>query len=198
MKTACRVLLFFFLALWTAALLCGQGITGDLSVSVTDPNGASVANATLLLRNVQENTTIPGHTDDAGAHVFNELKPGLYSLEIKADGFQSTRLNDITIQLAQRAAVGVKLTLGQITETVNVSAAAETLLNSESATQGQVLQAQTIESLPLNGRNFIQLAQLSAGVTRSGRGTRRRQPGRGEATRRFRSRVYARAIRVSW
>lgn len=170
MKTACRVLLFFFLALWTAALLCGQGITGDLSVSVTDPNGASVANATLLLRNVQENTTIPGHTDDAGAHVFNELKPGLYSLEIKADGFQSTRLNDITIQLAQRAAVGVKLTLGQITETVNVSAAAETLLNSESATQGQVLQAQTIESLPLNGRNFIQLAQLSAGVTPIGSG----------------------------
>jgi Carboxypeptidase regulatory-like domain/TonB dependent receptor/TonB-dependent Receptor Plug Domain len=156
--------------LWSAIFVMAQGITGDLSVTVSDPNGASVTNATLTLKNVQENTTITGYTNAAGNYIFGELKPGSYSLEIKAQGFQPQHLNDITIQLAQRAAVGVKLTLGTVTETVNVSAAAATLLNAESATEGQVLQQQTIASLPLNGRNFIQLAQLSSGVTPIGTG----------------------------
>ena len=170
MKTKYRFLYFCVAMLWSAGLTCAQSITGDLAVNVADPNGASVAGAALTLRNTQENTTLSGRTDAAGGYIFGQLRPGAYSLEIKAAGFQPQRLNEITIQLAQRAAVGVKLTLGTVSETVEVSAAAETLLNAESATEGQVLQAQTIQDLPLNGRNFIQLAQLSTGVTPVGTG----------------------------
>ncbi len=64
----------------------------------------------------------------------------------------------------------VKLTLGTVSQTVEVSASAATLLNTESATEGQVLQEHTIEDLPLNGRNFIQLAQLTSGATPIGSG----------------------------
>ncbi len=171
MKTKYRFLYAGLALLCGAALVTSQGLTGDLSVTVTDPNGASVANATLTLKNVQENTTTAtAQTNGGGSYIFNELKPGSYALEIKAAGFQPQRLTDITIQLAQRAAVGVKLTLGTVSETVDVSAAAETLLNAESATEGQVLQQQTIENLPLNGRNFIQLAQLSSGAAPIGTG----------------------------
>jgi hypothetical protein len=170
MKTKYRFLFVCLLILGLSAGIYAQGITGDLSVNVSDPNGAVVPNATLTLKNVQENTTSAGRTDGSGNYVFGQLKPGSYSLDIKAEGFQPQRLNDITIQLAQRAAVGVRMTLGTVTETVDVSASAATLLNAESATEGQVMQQQTIENLPLNGRNFIQLAQLSAGVSPIGEG----------------------------
>jgi hypothetical protein len=171
MKTKCRFLSICLVILGLPAGIYAQGITGDLAVNVADPNGAAVPNATLTLKNILENTTNTGRTDGAGNYVFGQLKPGSYSLDIKAEGFQPQRLSDITIQLAQRAAVGVKMTLGTVTETVDVSASAATLLNAESATEGQVMQQQTIENLPLNGRNFIQLAQLSAGVTPVGTGT---------------------------
>ncbi len=170
MKTKCCFRLAIVGMLWGAVLGHGQSITGDLAINVADPNGASVANAALTLKNVQENTSIAGRTDGGGNYEFSQLKPGSYTLEIKAEGFQPQHLNDISIQLAQRAAIGVKLTLGTVSETVNVSAAAETLLNSESATTGQVITQQAIQDLPLNGRNFIQLAQLSAGVTPIGTG----------------------------
>jgi hypothetical protein len=170
MKMMCVCLIASFISICASPLL-GQGITGDLAVNVRDPNGAAVSGANLTLTNVQENTVLSGHTNELGAYVFSQLKPGLYALAITAQGFQPQRLSDITIQLAQRAAVDVNLTLGTVTETVDVSAAAETLLNAESATEGQVMQQQTIEDLPLNGRNFIQLAQLSAGVAPVGQGT---------------------------
>jgi hypothetical protein len=99
------------------------------------------------------------------------LKPGRFALEVSGPGFQKTNLTDIVITLGQRARVDVKLTVGTLTETVNVSAAAETLLNAESASVGQVITSAPIVELPLNGRNFIQLAQISEGAAPVGIGT---------------------------
>ncbi|MBV9265335.1 MAG: carboxypeptidase regulatory-like domain-containing protein, partial [Acidobacteriaceae bacterium] len=152
-------------------VLVAQGITGDLAIQVSDPNGAAVANAKLTLRNVQENTSMQAQTDQGGTYVFSELKPGVYELDISASGFETQHIRDINVQLAQRAAVNTNLTLGTVSQTIEVSAAADTLLNAESATEGQVMQEHTIESLPLNGRNFIQLAQLTAGAAPIGTGT---------------------------
>jgi hypothetical protein len=168
MKARCSFL--FLLALCCASAVFGQAITGDLSINVSDPNGAGVTQAHLTLTNVQENTTATAETNSFGGYEFPQLKPGVYSLDVNAKGFQPQHISDITVQLAQRAAVNVRLTLGTVSETVTVSAAADTLLNAESATAGQVLQQHTIETLPLNGRNFIQLAQLSAGTTPIGSG----------------------------
>src|SRR5579884_2027988 len=169
MRIAFR-LLSSVLFLTGSGYLAAQSITADLAVNVTDPNGAAVSGAKLVLKNTQENTVSTGQTGDLGTYVFTQMKPGAYSLTVSAQGFQDQQVNDITLQISQRASINVKLSLGTVTQTVEVSAAAATLLNAASATEGQVLQAQTIENLPLNGRNFIQLAQLSSGANPIGTG----------------------------
>jgi Carboxypeptidase regulatory-like domain/TonB dependent receptor len=153
-----------------AVLLNGQAITGDLTINVSDPNGAAVGAAKLELTSSSEGATLPGSTNDVGDFTFGQLKPGSYQLKVSAAGFQPQQVNDITIQLGQRARVAVQLTLGRLSESVTVSADAATLLNAESATQGQVIQSKPIEELPLNGRNFVQLAQLTTGATPLGAG----------------------------
>lgn len=169
MKTTSRYILIF------AGFLCGfygrsQSITGDLSVNVTDPNGGTVPGAALELTNTREGTTLAAKVNESGIYTFSQLKPGSYSLRVTAPGFQEQRVNEINIQLAQRTSIDVRLTVGQISQAIEVSASAETLLNTETATGGQVLQEHSIQNLPLNGRNFIQLAQLSAGATPIGSG----------------------------
>lgn len=146
-----------------AALLYGQAITGDLTINVIDPNGATVAAAKLELTNVGEGTTRPGSTNDVGTFSFGQLKPGSYRLKVSAPGFQEQQIDNITIQLGQRARIEARLTLGEVSQSVTVSADAATLLNAESSTQGQVMQSKPIAELPLNGRNFVQLAQLATG-----------------------------------
>lgn len=155
-------------AVWAALLLAlpatAQTVSGDLVVNVSDPSGAVVAGSILRLTQVETNITQESITDSLGNALYSQLKPGRYKLEIEAAGFQKMEVDDIRIQVGQRARVDVKLKVGQITETVTVSAASATLLNAESAALGQVIDQKPIVELPLSGRNFIQLAQLSAGA----------------------------------
>ena len=149
----------------------GQAITGDLVVNVTDPSGAVVAGAKLTLTEVLTNIKQELPTDALGNALFGNLKPGGYKLEVAASGFQPQALTDIRIQVGQRARVDVKVAVGQLTESVTVSAAGVTLLNSESAALGQVLEQKSIVNLPLSGRNFLQLATLTSGSVPIGIGT---------------------------
>ncbi|HZT28343.1 MAG TPA: TonB-dependent receptor [Bryobacteraceae bacterium] len=169
-KVAVVALSLFALPLCFRVALWGQSITGDLAVNVTDPSGASVSGAKLELIQVETNVKFEGQTDTLGNFLFSQLKPGPYRLEVAAAGFQKATLTDIVITLGQRALVNAKLTVGAITETVSVSAAAEAVLNAESASVGQVISDRSIVELPLNGRNFIQLAQISAGAAPIGIG----------------------------
>jgi len=121
-------------------------------------------------------------TDTLGNALFFQLKPGLYQLEVEASGFRKAEIGDIRIQVGQRARVDVKLQVGQISESVTVSAASATLLNAESAALGQVLDQRSIIDLPLSGRNFIQLAALSAGAIPLGIAPRRPPVGPDAAT----------------
>lgn len=147
-----------------------QSITGDLGVSVADPSGGAVAGATLSLVDVQTNVKLAAQTDSLGNYLFVQLRPGRYTLEVGASGFQRANLTDIVIAIGQRSHVDAKLTVGAVNEAVSVSASAESLLT-ESASVGQVIGSHSIVDLPLNGRNFIQLAQISAGAAPIGIGT---------------------------
>ena len=169
MKIRSRILLAFVFSI--AGNLYCQSITGDLLVNITDPSGGVISGAKLTLLQVETNARLEGATDGLGNYLFSQLKPGRFALEVSASGFQKTNLSDIVITLGQRARVDVKLTVGTLNETVNVSAATETLLNAESASVGQVISSAPIVELPLNGRNFIQLAQISAGAAPIGIGT---------------------------
>ena len=146
-----------------------QIISADLVVRVVDSSDLIVPGASLLLTEVDTGVTHEAVTDGQGMYLFGQLKPGLYGLKVGAGGFKDTIVNDIRIQVGQRARVDVKLRV-TVTETVTVSAAAATLINAESAAIGQVMDSKPIVELPLNGRNYIQLAQLSAGATPIGIG----------------------------
>ncbi|MGI8991495.1 MAG: TonB-dependent receptor domain-containing protein [Bryobacteraceae bacterium] len=161
---------FIIFAFTIAVTLYGQSITGDLVVNVTDPSGGVVAGAKLSLIQIETNVKSEGQSDSLGNVLFSQLKPGPYRLEVSAPGFQTANVTDIVITIGQRAHVDAKLTVGSVAEAVNVSAAAESLLNAESASVGQIINSQAIVELPLNGRNFIQLAQIASGAVPIGIG----------------------------
>jgi hypothetical protein len=166
-----NVLGYLLAALLGPALILAQSISGDLVVSVADPSSAAVSGAKLTLTEIETNIRQELTTDSFGNALFLQLKPGRYQLEVSTAGFQNKTVSDIRIQVGQRARVNVDMAVGQLTETVTVSAAAATLLNSESAAIGQVMEQQAIVNLPLSGRNFIQLATLTSGAVPIGIGT---------------------------
>jgi len=153
-----------------AALAYGQAITGALTVNVTDSTGGVIVGANLELLQEGTNTSFKGQTDSSGNHLFPQLSPGQYSLNVSAPGFQSKTIEGIQLVIGQRARVNAVLEVGQLAESVTVSATAETLLNAESAAAGQVIDEKPIVELPLNGRNFVQLAQLASGAAPLGIG----------------------------
>ncbi|HMC58877.1 MAG TPA: carboxypeptidase-like regulatory domain-containing protein, partial [Candidatus Solibacter sp.] len=130
-------LIFLLAALALAAGAIAQSITGDLVVNVTDSSGGAVSGAALNLVQVETNVKLSAVTDSLGNYLFVQLKPGRYTLEAGAPGFQRANLTDIAIAIGQRSHVDAKLTVGAVNEAVSVSAAAETLLT-ESASVGQV------------------------------------------------------------
>lgn len=148
-----------------------QSISGDLVVKVGDSSSAAVVGAKLVLTEVETKVRQESVTDTQGLALLLQLKPGLYQLDVTMSGFQPQTVKDIRIQVGQRARVDVEMQVGQLTESVTVSAAATTLLNKESAAIGQVLEHESIVNLPLSGRNFIQLATLTSGAVPIGIGT---------------------------
>lgn len=153
------------LALCLGVAAWAQSVTGDLVVTAFDPQNAVVPGAHLTLIAVDTGVRHEGTTDASGTYLFGQLKPGVYRLEARSQGFQMSQLVNIHIDVGQRAKVDVSLKIGDTATTVEVSAGAATLLNVESATVGQVIGEKTVGELPLNGRNFVQLAQLSTAVT---------------------------------
>lgn len=156
---------FVFLLSLTTLVSRGQSITGDLVVTALDSQNAVVPGANLRLTAVDTDLRYEGTTDANGSYLFGQLKPGAYRLTASAPGFQEARLVNIRIDLGQRAKVDVNFKIGNTATSIEVSAGAATLLNVENATIGQVIQERTLNELPLNGRNFVQLAQLSPAVT---------------------------------
>ena len=163
LRLARRICLLFV----TASAITGlqaQSITGDVVVTVTDPAGALVPNAQLSLTQVDTAQATTQQTDSHGIAVFPQLKIGTYRLAVTSAGFQKTQLDEISVVLGQRVSLNVQLKAGSVDTTVTVSAAGASLLNAESAAVGQAISKQAIRDLPLNGRNFIQLTQLTTGA----------------------------------
>jgi hypothetical protein len=135
---------------------------------VLDPSGAGVASAAVKLRNVNTGAAREVTASADGLYQFNLLPPGVYEVTAEAAGFRRFVDGEVRIQVAQPAVLPIELTLGNITETVEVTGTAS-LLNSESVSQGTVITQEKIVSLPLNGRQFIDLALLVPGTNLGGR-----------------------------
>ncbi len=139
---------------------------GAVTGLVQDPTGAVIANAHVTLINTETDLKLETQTDSSGNYVFSPIKIGHYKVTVTAPGFSTTTQENITVNIQERTAVNVELKTGAENTTVTVSTAPP-LLQTEEGSTGQVIEAQTINDTPLNGRNWIFIAQLTAGVAPS-------------------------------
>jgi hypothetical protein len=165
MKRILRLLAFFVLATSAFAQLDTGAIVGTLR----DPSGAALAAATVTLISQGTNAEWKVQTDDNGEYVSPPLRVGLYSVRAEAQGFKSQTKENVTLQVQDRLRVDFEMVIGSITENIVVSGQAAPI-QTETSSLGQVVNSQQITDLPLNGRDYIQLATLTTGVvsTRSG------------------------------
>lgn len=160
MRLVCTVLLF-------SALVWAQSFQGSLRGRVTDPKDAVVPVAKITL--VEEATSVASTTvtNDKGEYSFPVLNPGTYTLVVEAPGFKKAEHKGITIVTQTANTEDVKLDIGQVTETIDVTAEAE-LLNVSEASTGTDIDRQKLEDIPNLGRDPFMLARLSEGVVWTG------------------------------
>ncbi|MCC7155819.1 MAG: carboxypeptidase regulatory-like domain-containing protein, partial [Bryobacterales bacterium] len=160
---------------WSASRICLViAMLGSLSVSaqtlgtitgeVKDASGASVAGAVVTVRNTATNGIRETATNSEGIYTVPALVPGPYEVKAEKSGFKVATRPNIELQVQQTARVDFDLSVGQVTEIVEVSGATQ-LLATEDATVGTIVEQKRITELPLNGRNFFSLVSLSPNVT---------------------------------
>jgi len=163
-----RMVGFITLAAWFVLLAGGTLLaqntisTGSIQGTVTDASGAVVNNAKVTITDPATSQVITTRTNTAGNYTSGALIPGKYVLRIEATGFKATEV-PIVVLVNNTASGNVKLQVGQTSETIEVQAS-EVQVNTEQATVQGVLTAAQIENIPINGRNFLDLAQLEPGV----------------------------------
>ena len=155
--------LVLFLGLLPATVLAQQAARGTLNGTVTDPNGAVVAGvkitATLEAAGIRRETV----TNDQGLYVLTDLLPGEYELRAEAKGFRTQVVKAISLKVGQSVTLDVPLEIGIQAEVIADTFGAPSLIdNTASVVQG-VVDSREVESLPLNGRNFLELALLVPG-----------------------------------
>jgi hypothetical protein len=165
------------IAVVTALFFSGASVSfaqvdaGAILGTVKDSSGAVVPSAKVTLTNDDTGLVVTTTTGGSGEYTFSPIKIGHYSLAAELKGFQRVEHTHVTVQVQQRVVVDFVLPPGQMTQTVEVSAAPPALQTQE-ASVGQVIGEKSINDLPLNGRNFTFLARLSAGVTQGQQDTR--------------------------
>ncbi|MBC7928540.1 MAG: TonB-dependent receptor, partial [Bryobacteraceae bacterium] len=153
--------LFLSVAL-VAGSLWAQTTTGLIFGTVTDSSGAAIPNARVSAVNTGTQSRTVAATNEQGGYVFPALFPGVYNVEVEAPSFRKHSRNSVQIEVNQRALVDVQLEVGNLAETVDVSADA-TSVDTFSSTIKEVVDSQRIVDLPLNGRNALQLQALLPG-----------------------------------
>jgi len=151
------------LALFGLSTLAAQETTATLVGNISDSTGAVAPNVSVQATNLATNTSRKALTDGAGNYSIPFLPAGDYTVTVSHPGFQTQKAERFTLQIQQTARLDFKLTVGNVSESVEVSASAAEL-QTENASVGTVIDSNKIVELPLNGRNFVQLTQLIPGV----------------------------------
>ncbi len=160
------VLALTFAALCVSSTALAQVDTGTVQGTVRDSTGAVVPGAAVTLINVDMGVTFQTKTNEVGNYQFPSVRIGSYSVVAEAPGFAPGTREGISLSIQQRYVADFSLKPSNLAETVNVTAEAMQLQTQE-ASLGATIQAQAINDLPLNGRNYTFLAQLSPGVVQS-------------------------------
>ncbi|HSU33897.1 MAG TPA: TonB-dependent receptor [Bryobacteraceae bacterium] len=166
-RTRCIVTIFLSACVLLVTPCAAQLATAELTGTVTDQSGADVPNAKVTVTKIDTGLSRSVVTDGSGNYKFTLLDPGVYNLSAAAQGFKKTIQSNFELQINQSAEMNLKLALGNVSETVEVNAAPP-LLETQSSSIGTVIDTKLVSNLPLNGRNFVQLATLTPGVNGTG------------------------------
>src|SRR4051812_21519439 len=159
------------LTLALTSIILAQTPTGQITGVISDATGAAVAGAQIDAENTATGIRFTAQTNETGSYSFPSLTPGAYRVTARKEGFNTASRAGIELQVSQVARIDFTLNVGSTKETVEVKATAP-LLDSESASLGTTVTTKAVAQLPLNGRNFLQLARLSAGVVEPKQGDR--------------------------
>ncbi len=152
------------LFLFTCWALLAQVERAAIVGNVTDKSGASMAGVDVVVTNEATNTKTLLVSDESGGYTAVNLIPGSYSITASHSGFRPVIFRTFVLQVGQTARLDISMEVGSVEQSVEVSAAIP-LLQTESASVGQVIEQGAVNALPLNGRNFVQLAILAPGVS---------------------------------
>jgi hypothetical protein len=151
------------LGLWMSLGAAAQPRTSSISGAVRDPSGGAVEGAVIRVRNLETGLMRTTASDAAGAFRFPALEVGQYEVTAEKAGFQARTITGVILELDREAIVDPVLAIGERTESVTVTGEARLVEATASALSGLV-DSKTIEELPLNGRDWVQLATLQAGA----------------------------------
>jgi len=152
------------LMLWIPCSSLAQSDTARLQGTVTDSQGAAVSGATITVTSLDTGRVSTVATNELGYYSVSALPPGTYRVQIATKGFKTVQ-RDLELQVAQVGGADFTLVLGEQSETVTVEAGSP-VINSQDSAIGNVVESRQITELPLNGRNFTQLATLGPGASR--------------------------------
>ncbi len=163
-RTTALFLTLFVAFFVSAASLYGQATAGAATVAgtVTDTTGAVIPGATVVLTNIGRGSELTTSANETGNYVFPDVVPGDYSLRVTQDGFETYEVTGMHVAVGQRATINATLQVGQVSNVVTVEAGAVQLETTSNAL-GTVVDSGRVNELPLNGRNFLQLALLAGG-----------------------------------
>src|SRR5438128_10124127 len=161
LRTTLATLVFILISV---ATLNAQSATGEVNGSVTDPSGGAVPGASVKLVDQATKIESATTTNQSGYFTFVNLKPANYVLLVEVKGFKKALTNPFDVGVNSTVTQNVTLTVGELSEVVEVNAASE-LIQGSSSELGTVISERTVQDLPLNGRNFTQLLTLTPGVT---------------------------------
>ena len=137
--------------------------TATLSGTVRDSSGLAVPQAIVVVRNTERGDKRQTVTNEAGSYAVPNIPAGTYLLEVQKSGFDSKRVTGLQLQVGQVATVDIALQPGAVSTVVSVSGEQSTIIETESNVIGTVVNSQQVQDLPLNGRDFLQLALTAAG-----------------------------------
>src|ERR1700688_4668129 len=157
------VLIACMTALCFSPLAFGQAI-GSFSGTVTDKSGSSIAGAAVTVTSQGTGATRDAKTDDTGHYIVTNLSVGMYTIHVQFQGFQPAEAKDLRLQIDEARELNFSLNPASVSSTVEVSAEA-VAVEATNPSLGQVITAEQVTQLPLNGRDFVQLASLTPGAT---------------------------------
>jgi hypothetical protein len=143
--------------------LAAQTDTGSITGTVRDGTGAVVSGVRVILTNEATKTQMTAQSTSTGTYLFDAVKSGTYMIEVSQSGFDEFIYRGAIVHVQEVLTVDISLVTGSVSQQVTVTAGAP-LLQAEDAALGQTVDTQSVNDLPLNGRNWVSLAQISAGV----------------------------------